>query len=219
MATAVPPPPAPDAHTEDADTDADAPVGQRAILAAAVEAFSELGYHQTSMRDITRRAGVSVSHLYYYFPSKLDLLYDIMRVGIGDLIDEMLAERARAGADPAARFAAMLHVHARFHAQRAALALIGNTELRSLDAPRRAAIIAQRDAVGTLFLDEVRAGLAAGVFDVPWPREAVRAVLDSCTAIAGWYRADGPSTPDAIADRFVRIALRVLAPSTEGLPA
>lgn len=189
---------------------AEVPGGQRAILGAAVEAFSELGYHHTSMRDITGRAGVSISHLYYHFPSKLDLLYAIMRVGIQDLIDELLAERDRAGADPVARFAAMLRVHARFHARRRELALIGNSELRSLDEAGRSRIVALRDRVGALFLDEVIDGIGHAVFDVPWPREAVRAILDSCTAIAGWYRPDGPDGPDAVADRAVVIALRVL---------
>jgi AcrR family transcriptional regulator len=188
----------------------EATAGQRAILSAAVEAFSERGYHHTSMRDITGRAGVSISHLYYHFPSKLDLLYAIMRVGIQDLIDELLAERDRAGADPAARFAAMVRVHARFHARRQALALIGNSELRSLDAAGRAQIVALRDRVGALFLDEVLAGIAHAAFEVAWPREAVRAILDSCTAIAGWYRPDRPDGPDAIADRAVAVALRVL---------
>jgi AcrR family transcriptional regulator len=188
----------------------EAPGGQRAILDAAVEAFFERGYHHTSMRDITGRAGVSISHLYYHFPSKLDLLYAIMRVGIQDLIDELLAERERAGADPVARFAAMLRVHARFHARRRELALIGNSELRSLDAAGRERIVALRDQVGALFLDEVLAGVVRSAFDVAWPREAVRAILDSCTAIAGWYRPDGSDGPDVVADRAVAIALRAL---------
>lgn len=200
--------------TREADRDkpatAEPPVGQRAILEAAVEAFFERGYHHTSMRDITSRAGVSISHLYYHFPSKLDLLYAIMRVGIQDLIDELLSERAAAGTDPVARFTAMLRVHARFHARRRELALIGNSELRSLDVTGRERIIALRDAVGALFLDEVLSGVAGTSFDVAGPREAVRAILDSCTAIAGWYRPDGPDGPETVADRAVAIALRVL---------
>jgi hypothetical protein len=104
----------------------------------------------------------------------------------------------------------MVRVHARFHARRQALALIGNSELRSLDTAGRAQIVALRDRVGALFLDEVLAGIARAAFEVAWPREAVRAILDSCTAIAGWYRPDRPDGPDVIADRAVAVALRVL---------
>jgi hypothetical protein len=48
----------------------------------------------------------------------------------------------------------------------------------------------------------------------------VRAILDSCTAIAGWYRPDGPDAPDAVADRAVAIALRTLGfrPSKGAMP-
>lgn len=45
------------------------------ILASAAKVFAERGYHQTSMRDLARASGVSLSGLYYYFKSKEELLY------------------------------------------------------------------------------------------------------------------------------------------------
>lgn len=43
------------------------------LLDAALEAFSETGYHATAMDDIAVRAGVSKPVLYQHFDSKLDL--------------------------------------------------------------------------------------------------------------------------------------------------
>lgn len=43
------------------------------LLNAAMEAFSEGGYHSTAMDDIAERAGVSKPVLYRHFDSKLDL--------------------------------------------------------------------------------------------------------------------------------------------------
>ncbi len=43
---------------------------REAFVAAAAEAFAELGYAATSMAAIAERAGSSVGNLYKYFPSK-----------------------------------------------------------------------------------------------------------------------------------------------------
>ena len=45
-----------------------------AILNAALEVFSESGYHSGSIRDVARRAGISNSGLLHHFPDKIALL-------------------------------------------------------------------------------------------------------------------------------------------------
>ena len=47
------------------------------ILEAAVTCFLEAGYHQTGVRDITERAGISLGNLYNHFPGKHDILVEI----------------------------------------------------------------------------------------------------------------------------------------------
>jgi len=44
------------------------------ILLHAAQTFAEEGFEGTSMRDISRVTGVSLSGLYYYFESKQKLL-------------------------------------------------------------------------------------------------------------------------------------------------
>lgn len=44
------------------------------LLKTAFEMFSERGYRKTSVRDITRGAGVTEAVLYHYFDNKADLL-------------------------------------------------------------------------------------------------------------------------------------------------
>ncbi len=46
-----------------------------ALLAAAARVFAKRGYHETSMRDLARESGVSLSGLYYYVKSKDELLF------------------------------------------------------------------------------------------------------------------------------------------------
>jgi AcrR family transcriptional regulator len=50
---------------------------RQAILDSAYEMFSDRGYHRTTLQEIAEFAGVGVSSLYSYFPSKLHLLYAV----------------------------------------------------------------------------------------------------------------------------------------------
>lgn len=45
------------------------------LLKTSAAIFAEKGYHSTSIRDIARATGMSLSGLYYYFGSKEELLF------------------------------------------------------------------------------------------------------------------------------------------------
>lgn len=49
------------------------------ILDAAEEAFGRLGYHNTSIVEITRGAGVGLGTFYVYFPSKIEIYRHLLR--------------------------------------------------------------------------------------------------------------------------------------------
>lgn len=51
------------------------------ILDTALELFAEKGYHQTSINDITKRAGISKGLIYNYFESKEAVLKSIIQKG------------------------------------------------------------------------------------------------------------------------------------------
>jgi TetR/AcrR family transcriptional regulator, cholesterol catabolism regulator len=59
---------------------------RRAIIAAAVDVFAELGYDGASLREVAAASGMEKGHLTYYFPSKDDLLFEILT----DLQDQFL---------------------------------------------------------------------------------------------------------------------------------
>lgn len=51
---------------------------EQAILDSAHDLFSERGYHATTLQDIAERAGIGVSSVYSYVPSKIHLLYAVV---------------------------------------------------------------------------------------------------------------------------------------------
>ena len=82
-----------------AKTSQAARITEQSIYQAAVRLIFERGYHGTSLRAVAGEVGLQMASLYYYFPSKQDLLLQIMRHTMGDLTATV--ERAIAGAvDP-----------------------------------------------------------------------------------------------------------------------
>src|SRR6516162_7722643 len=67
------------------------------VLKTAAAIFAQKGYHSTSIRDISRATGMSLSGLYYYFTSKEELLFLIQDYCFGTLVEE--CRRLIAGVD------------------------------------------------------------------------------------------------------------------------
>ncbi|MFC7648909.1 TetR/AcrR family transcriptional regulator [Streptosporangium lutulentum] len=57
------------------------------ILSAALEVFSEKGYHNATISDITARAGVSRGLITYYFPGKQNLVDNLLDRYIDSVTD------------------------------------------------------------------------------------------------------------------------------------
>ena len=55
------------------------------LLNAAVSCFAEQGYHETTMDDVVRAAGVSKGSLYWHFKSKRDLFLCLIELWFGEL--------------------------------------------------------------------------------------------------------------------------------------
>lgn len=80
------------------------------ILEHATAIFYEKGYEGASMRDLSRRSGMSLAGLYYYFDSKERLLYLIQRhlfLSVMDLVRERLNEES----DPEQRIRIFILAH------------------------------------------------------------------------------------------------------------
>ena len=56
-----------------------APDRQRQILFAAAECFARKGFHQTTMDDIAREAGISAGLIYRHFAGKEDLIIELVK--------------------------------------------------------------------------------------------------------------------------------------------
>src|ERR671914_2470147 len=83
------------------------------ILRNAARIFAEKGYHSTSMRDISRETGVSLSGLYYYCKSKDELLFLIQDNCFGRVL-ERLEERLGETDAPVEKLRVVIENHLSF---------------------------------------------------------------------------------------------------------
>src|ERR1041384_5723047 len=71
-----------------------------ASLTAALELLREKGLEQFSLREVSRRLGVSLTALYHHFPDKEALLHTVARQGMDEFQNALRTSLAEPGSDP-----------------------------------------------------------------------------------------------------------------------
>jgi AcrR family transcriptional regulator len=176
------------------------------ILKVALAQFVEHGYDATTVRTIAKEVGVTVPALYYHFENKQAILVALLDPAMNTVSSHVDAAIAEAGDAPVERFAAIVEAVALYMAHHRDLAFL-DAERRALTPPNRARYVAHRDRLEQKLRETIETGRRRGVFRTDEAATCGRAILSMCQGIAGWYRPDGPDTPEGTAARYVRIAL------------
>ncbi|MGG7599084.1 TetR/AcrR family transcriptional regulator [Pseudomonas sp. WC1] len=127
----------------------------------AMALFAEKGFGQVSMRELAAHVGLTAGSLYHHFPSKQDLLYDL----IEELYEELQAtlnqgRRARAQGKPV--LACLIAAHWQLHGERPLQFRLAERDFCCLseDQQARLAALRERYETGLLRLIAPQARLA-----------------------------------------------------------
>ncbi|GAA4641235.1 TetR/AcrR family transcriptional regulator [Gordonia humi] len=186
------------------------PNGRDDILDSAVRLFNERGYYGTSTRDIAKGAEMTAASIYHHFASKQEILQSIMGRALQGALSMTRAAVIRAGGTPDGQLRALMRAWVVFHATHRRDAVVGATELRSVEGPGRDRVVALRDEQEALFRDVVLRGVEESVFATGFPYEATRSIISAGQSICMWWRDDGPMSVDELADRYEAIALAIV---------
>lgn len=172
------------------------------IRRVAAELFDAQGYRETSMDAIADAVGIKKASVYYYFPSKDQLLVELHEEMIELIIS---AQEARVG-DPA------------YPPRRMLLAIMtdlislqeshpGHLKIffehyRELPEPVRTSIAAKREHYRQLLITTLRDGVASGEFRGLDPEFTAMAVLGMCNWTYQWFRPGGRLTAEQVAEGF-----------------
>jgi len=171
----------------------------------AAELFAEQGFHETTMRDIARRAGILPGSIYYHFPSKENLLAAVYQEGVDRLLARIDAADPGETAPPWTRLEAVMTAHVEAILDRSAYARVMIRVLPDAAPGAAARLIELRDAYETRIAEIVATlPLAPGI-----DRRLFRLfLLGAANHVQVWQRSgsgEGGQTPAEIAAALVRL--------------
>ena len=185
--------------------------GRAEILRAARITFARHGFDGASIRDIAQEAGLSLSALYYYFPSKQDALYELIHNAFTWFSERARATVDAAGSDPIDRITVLVRFTVRYRStyRQISRVILRDTERLSDDSFGSVREL-QKDS-RNIFADVVEEGRTSGVFAVESAETASRAILSIINAIPLWFSTGGDMTIEDLEREYTRFSLRLLA--------
>lgn len=194
------------------------------ILDAAAQVLSRRGYAATRLTDVAEAAEIQAPAIYYYFPSRDDLVEEVVWSGIARMTEHVQArlDGLPPGTGAMDRIEAAVEAHLRFELEISdyTTAAIRNAGQIPQEIRARYAVEASRygDVWRKLFQDARRDGEMRPELD---PRAARMLVLGALNWAAEWWNPRRESLDQLIrtAKSIVRAGLSVEAPGGRVAPA
>lgn len=189
-------------------------------MTAAVRLFQEHGYEGTSVTRIAKAAHMAPANMYWHFPSKQDLLAEVLGTMYRRAFEE-LAESMPEG-DAITRLSHYVRVYVRM--QLTELSGHCNFGYASLAAALPTDEQKKLSRIGRPFIELFREilhqGIDDGVFVVDDVKVTAFAISSTCEYVFTWFRSSGPSPIEHVEDQYVLLILRMVGiaqPALEGV--
>ena len=180
------------------------------ILRESLVLFADRGYGATTVRDIADRVGILSGSLYAHFPSKEDILAQLIEMGMTEhrrsLTDAVRADDP----DPRGRLSALMRTHVAFHARYATLATVLHAEMHLLKSAKAEHAQELREQSAELFREVIQRGAEAKVFDVPDIEVAAASIVGIGLRVAYWYTPSFHLDIASLSDQLAEIACRIV---------
>jgi len=187
---------------------ADETTQRERILKVAARLFAENGFHAVSMRDLCDEAGLGRGAIYYHIKSKEDLLYDISRNYMQELIDEGLQIMDE---NPSAvqRIEQLGHSLIKKISECQTQLTVCFREVRSLTEHRLVEVMGLHKKYEDIWGQTLREGAKNGIF-CAYDSILLKSILGMYFYSYVWIKPEGRLSAESIANRFNEVALRML---------
>lgn len=177
------------------------------IVERAARLYAKSGFLGASVSDLAEACNLSKSAIYHYYPSKEDILFDVMHSHVTAL-ERAANDAMEAGASAEARLRALARSFMGLYAGAVDRHKVLLNELDQLPKPRRAEIVAvQRRLIATvesLFV-EIAPGIARRERGA---RATAMLFFGMINWTHTWFNPNGPIDADALAEMAVSTILR-----------
>jgi TetR/AcrR family transcriptional regulator len=186
---------------------------RRAILDRSAELFAEHGYDRASMSKIAEACGVSKANLYHYYRDKEELLFDVIRFHLEELLEVVeAADRPDLSAGPRLKelVAALLEAYRDADAQHN----VQINGLRLLPPDRQTELKAMERELVKIFSDAV-----AGVAPQLKGTKLLKPVTMSLFGMINWHYLWFKNTGDVTRADYAELVAQLIVDGTRNLHA
>lgn len=190
-----------------------------AVLRTAAQAFTEMGYHATSLDDIARRLNVTKPTIYYYVKNKEEILFECVRMGL-QMMDEASNQVMGSGGSAYDELIAVMHAYAEVVTMDFGMCVIRVGE-EPLNGESRRTLRELKRRIDHKFRNLIARGIEAGELAPCDAKMAAFALSGALSWIGRWYNPNGSMSARDIADQHVALilnGLRVRSPQVSGAP-
>ena len=178
---------------------------KKIILTEAARLFRAKSYEAATLREMAGRSGIRGASVYYHFSSKQEILFNIMDFTMSELTF-LLKESLRNQGDAIAKLRKAIETHIVYHINNLEMTYVTDSEIRSLTEENHAFILRKRRKYEKLFSDILDEGKEEGRFHIRDSNIVAFAILQMCTGVSYWYKADGPMKVQDIVDIYFEFA-------------
>lgn len=176
------------------------------LLRVAAELFSEKGFYGTSIRDIARSLGVSVSVIYHHFENKEGLWSEIIDYSVR-ILPRKLELALNGGGSAADRFRQLLRAHleaSAFYRKESKMFLV---DINRLSATGDAVAQDIQRRILDIYVQVIEELRREELVKSPHAKIVAFNVLGVINWYLRWYRPDGPISVDQIYEEIISFVL------------
>jgi AcrR family transcriptional regulator len=183
------------------------------IVRCFAELVAERGYDSVSLRDVAETLAMSKGTILHHFRSKDRLLEQVHSDYMRRRLDEargFLAELDSPADQVRAIVLQLMYAQA---SDRAATVAFAREIVRFASEELMADVRRMRDEYSALLHGAIERGIERGQFTDADPEIVALQIFGMCNWSWTWYRPDGPLGAEQIAETFIAVLFRGLAPS------
>jgi len=187
------------------------------ILAAARESFLEKGFERASISEIAAKVGVVEGLVYSYFPTKRDLLNEVLRAMYEPLIRDVDDSFSRMqGLRSRLRF--LIWRHLRVYVEEPSLSRLVLHEVRTGPEYFKSVLHDLHVRYTAFLMRTIQEAVASGELPADTDEEMIRGMVYGGIEHRMWATLFGRGTVDveATADRYTAMVLRGILPADTG---
>ena len=180
------------------------PRTEEAIRKAGLGLIYKHGYEGMTLRGLAKEVGIQSSSVYRYFPSKQDLLIDLLTSNMVEMLRQW--DEASSGlSDARERLEAFVTFHIGYHTARRQEVFICTMELRSLELANYRKVVGLRRSYERQLVGILEDGVGSGVFRMGDPHVVAFGILAMLTGVCAWFKPGGRMGERDLIETYVQL--------------